>query len=427
MSLVYFQLKGETFIAGANRDTYTGKSAKQIKETLISIETAEGPTAAVIKKGSSGLVHTVTSTLSGYLFGECLWEYLKKEMGRSAGDSIIFCEEKRNESECYLVIVSQGVVIYDAIIPPSQIDEFVSDTIKNSGESFNIIVYGNTPFPAENELGSSIGDIVLEPELIKSYTVLDSPCIDHVLPLKRYLLLPIPSALIKARMAIPKGAIYIILLASFLGYMAYETIVPEEVVKQVTKAVTVVDHYVGFNDKLTTPTHKDILNAMGRAHEELVTLPGVSIQKIYFQHGQGNLTVTANITEASHAQINELLTTSPWEVNFINGQVFFTKDILLKNRQKPTQIYPIKAVLPMVLDGVYLIDGTLSVGDEGATRHYKERTLTIKYEEDYFPSYKTDEIITKFTTLPLHIKSVDVTFTSRSRSEVTTNASLLGE
>lgn len=50
MSLVYFQLKGETFIAGANRDTYTGKSAKQIKETLISIETAEGPTAAVIKK-----------------------------------------------------------------------------------------------------------------------------------------------------------------------------------------------------------------------------------------------------------------------------------------------------------------------------------------------------------------------------------------
>ena len=84
MALTYFQLKGEQFIAGANRDIYVGKSAKQIKDTLLSIERLDGPTSAVIQKGSDGAVNTVTSTVTGYLFGECLWEHLKKENKVSA-------------------------------------------------------------------------------------------------------------------------------------------------------------------------------------------------------------------------------------------------------------------------------------------------------------------------------------------------------
>ena len=427
MALTYFQLKGVQFIAGANRDTYTGKTAKQIKATLMSIEAAEGPTVAVIKKERGGLVRTITSTLKGYLFGECLWEYLKKEKELSDDASIIFCEEKVDNSECYLLIVTKGVVIYDAIIPPSQIDLFVSDTIQASEGGFDIIVFGNTPFPSDSETNYGIGDIILEPQFIKSYTVLDAPCVDHVSPVKSHLLLPIPSALIKARMAIPKGAVYTTLLVVFFAYIGHGTIEPKEVVQQVSNAVTVVDHYIGFNNKLSTPTHKDILTAMGRAYEELAPLPGVAIQKISYQNGKKHLVVTANITAASLAHINKRLKGSPWKVSFTDGQVVFMMDTSLKNRKKPTQIHPLNTSLATVLDGVYLINGAVSIGDLGATRHYAERALTIKYEEGYFPSYKTDEIIKTFTSLPLHIKSIDVAFTSRSRSEVITTASLLGE
>jgi len=426
VALTYFQLKGEQFIAGANRDIYVGKSAKQIKDTLLSIERLDGPTSAVIQKGSDGAVNTVTSTVTGYLFGECLWEHLKKENKVSADASIIFCEERESNSECYLVIVSQGVVIYDAIIPPSLIDEYVSEKIKTSGQRFEIITHGDTPFPNE-ETSAGIGDIVLSSELIKSYLVLDAPCVDHVLALKRYLLLPIPSALERARMGVPKKAIYITLLALTVGYVIYDKIEPEQVIERVTNAVTMVDNYVGFNDKLTTPAHKDILTTMANAYEQLAQLPGIAIQSISFQQGQSQLVVKANAIAASNEKIHKMLTSSLWDVDFIEGQVFFTKDFEFKNRPKPFHIYDIKELLPVLLDGTFLIKGTLSVSDNQATRHYKRRPFTMTYEEKFFPSYKTQAIIDTFEKLPIYIESINITFTSSSRSTVKTNASLLGE
>jgi hypothetical protein len=114
-------------------------------------------------------------------------------------------------------------------------------------------------------------------------------------------------------------------------------------------------------------------------------------------------------------------------VVFENGSVLLTKPLLLKNREKPIDIFPLARLIPVLLDEIYQIYATLSISDISQNRFYGQKKVIITYDENYFPAYKTINIKALLKNMPIFIEKLEVTYSSPTNSKVVWTASLLGE
>ena len=151
MGIFVFEYLGDDFVFGAARDIYTNKSGKEVKAALLSIEMVQGLTTAVIQKDAVGKFHMATASVDGYLFGDCFWDCLKTLDVISSAKNIIYCEEQEGGlGECCLVIISNNMVMYDAMISTKELDDIAVEIIISYGKAFDLFVHGNAPFPLQS-------------------------------------------------------------------------------------------------------------------------------------------------------------------------------------------------------------------------------------------------------------------------------------
>lgn len=427
MGIFVFEYLGDDFVFGAARDIYTNKSGKEVKAALLSIEMVQGLTTVVIQKDADGKFHMATASVDGYLFGDCFWDYLKALDVISSAKNIIYCEEQEGKvGECCLVIISNNMVMYDAMISTKELDDIAVEVIISSGEAFDLFVHGNAPFPLQSSK-DAMGGMVFLSDIISSYTVIDQPNLPHLKANKKYFLSDIPTALRKASISFPTRPVIIVTVLVVIIYWIATSIKPSQLAETVIQDRKPIDHYVGFNNKLMTPHPNTVLNALTGLQMELFDLPKMAIQKITYLHSKENIEVKARILASNHEELSLLLENLQWGVVFENGSVLLTKPLLLKNREKPTDIYPLTRLIPVLLDEIYQIYATLSISDISQNRFYGQKKVIITYDENYFPAYKTLNIRALLKNMPIFIEKLEVTYSSPTNSKVVWTASLLGE
>ncbi|MES2218922.1 MAG: hypothetical protein V4501_10990 [Pseudomonadota bacterium] len=363
---------GERFVIPSYRDTISAKSSGLLKKEVAILSANYGEYIALQRKTST-TYEIAFSTDSGYLFGECVWDYFKRPY------DMIYCEAIPNTSDAYLVIVKSGTVYLDGSFPVDSIPEELI-IFKTQQNNFSIYISGDVPISETPQDGK----FSFDESSVSSFEILPEP-IFATLPVVAAFQLQLIDVVFKSLGigVLPIKQVSMVLVLVGLVYMGYTFITST---KQLPEAFTIVavNPYQGFLDQLSSPDPaKEIRNVLD-VLQIVFTIPGWKPQSFTYDTGfpaklrvpvtsiGGNLQILLDWAYKNNAQ-----------VDVISSIPTVTMLVVTSKRPQPTLIFQMQAVVVTMKDRLAYIlpENSVNVGPIPDRKPFKDGAITITFAD----------------------------------------------
>ncbi|HEU5281021.1 MAG TPA: hypothetical protein VFU82_03465 [Gammaproteobacteria bacterium] len=346
---------GERFVIPSYRDVITAKNNAALKKEIITLSQSYGEYITMQHK--AGVSYDVAfSPDLGYLLGESIWHYFKRPM------DMIYCEAVPNTSEAIMVIVKEGGVYLDGRFPIDSIPEelIIFLTQKNN---FDIFIYGDVPIaeqPADGKFSFDAGSV-------KSFTVLTDPVFPTLPLLKTYQFQLVEATLKRQGISgLPLNQAIAVAVLLGAGWMLWSFIASMRA-PAVVEQVAQVNPYQGYYDAMRSPAPDAELSAMVSVLNDAITIPGWTLTKVTYTTGSVTCSMLSlgGTVESLMAWADARQAT----ISIISTGVQLILPVKTTPRPEPTQIYPTKETLAVILDRlVKVIPGNSFQMDQVATQ-----------------------------------------------------------
>lgn len=351
---VFIRHDGVRFAFYTYRDVLYSTRASVLRQEISDLQRENGDYARFVELGG-GEVEVVFSNEPGYLLAESVSHYLGQP------DNLIYCEQIADQENAVLIIIKEGVVFLDALLPISLlIDEFFSLTT-STNIHYSIYAYGDIP------LGTDTSDekFSFPKEMVSSLKWLESPLIPRIEVDPAFQLLPIQEAFDELEVAksnLPKYFTITVLVLA-VGFLMYWLLKPKEIIVPVVQPLpskpVYVDPYADYKQALLVPSAQAVMLAFNKEVEKLISISGWQVSHISLSNNkiiasleqQGG---SADILLALLAQRNLIL-------QIDNGKATITSSFQLPNRSEPVKIYDIRSLVAQTYDNLRLLVDASSI------------------------------------------------------------------
>ena len=359
---------GERFIIPSYRDTISAKKTSLLKKEVMLLSTNYGEYIALQKK-SATQYEVAFSPDTGYLLGECVWNYFKRPF------DMIYCEEIPNTTEAILVIVKSGSVYLDGSF---QVDSIPEELVifKTQQNNFSIYIYGNVPISKVPEDGKFSFDA----NSVKSFEELNEP-VFPTLPTVKAFQLQLMDTVLKAYGigVLPVKQIAMTILGLGLLYVAYDYIQTHK--KELpTTFITAVNPYQSYIDQLSSPDPPKQLLGLVHSIELLYTIGGWDPSTADFTPGTpGKLRVVMTSTGGTTADLLAWANKHDARVDILGDGTYLNLVIVSSKRDAPTTITSMQNILSTIIDSMseILAGNPVQIGVVSDKKEFVETTLTI--------------------------------------------------
>lgn len=367
---------GVAFAIYTYRELITAKKGPLLRNELMLLSRDNGEYARFYDK-PGGDFEAVFGHEAGYLLGENVWHYFNQP------DDLIYCEQLPDNEHAILVVVRDGNVFIDAKLPLANLlDEFLG--LIAGDNRFDINIYGDLIPLAKT---AQEDKFAFDPNLVKSFTILDAP-IFETLPLdENFRLIPISKAITELGLAensmLKWGISLIVLLVLAFGiYKTMQQPAPLEEVAVTKTTEAPVDPYAGYRAALRTPNPATVIGAAWGTIQQLMSIPGWAPASLTLE---GVQSATATLTDDG----GDTGTLLAWarqhqlEVDISGATPTLTIPYRLENRANPRQIYQLKDTASLLYDDLtrLLPSGSVNLGSMTSEGPYGTMSLEIGLQD----------------------------------------------
>lgn len=251
---------GTEFVLHAYRELIKNGNKAETTQKIRALSNQHGRFARLFKK-ENGAYEGVFSTESGYLLGESVKHYFYQTQ------NLIFCEEY-NKTHLLVVVVQQGIVRLDTIIPKSKLPKALHAFIEDAYQ-YQIFTNGDVPLRRQ--------DSFFPKEKAINFEKISNPLLPRLPTMKSLTLLPLPEA-IKAQhlQNHSSSLIYIAITAVALtaGGIILDTINKSQHQYVNIGTPSVLNLYQAYQSALRSPKAESTLHNLMQTIVTLYTLPG---------------------------------------------------------------------------------------------------------------------------------------------------------
>lgn len=369
---------GTPFVYYTTRESILEKKPALMKQEIRELQAENGNYARFFVQ-MTGDVEAVFSTEPGYLLAESIWDYFNQPQ------DMIFCEELPDGEKAILVVVRDGRVYFDAIMPiVNLVDEFI--VLSSERMQYQIYMYGDHLPLAEVP---SDEKFAFNHEMVKSFIELEDPIFVQLEVDPALKLLPFAQALKDlpfAKSAAPQVIVAIIILA-VLGYGAYQLLKPVPAttplpsVKIVPIKVMPTDPFAQYKHIMDTPSVSDLLLTFVSHLKELYTIPGWQPSNVNYNTQVMNVTLVPVGGTASSLVLwlkkNDMIVTTT------AANASLKIDTKVPNRAPPTQIYNLRDSVVEVFNRMKFIlsDKGVQLGATTKMGNFAQTSLTLNVSD----------------------------------------------
>lgn len=361
---------GERFIIPSYRDTLSAKKPSLLKREIELLSASYGGYIALQKKGVN-LYEVAFSPDSGYLLGECAWQYFKRPY------DMIYCEAIPNTNEAILVIVKSGSVYLDGSFSVDSIAEELV-IFKTQQNAFNIFIYGDVPISQTPEDGK----FSFEAASVKAFSVLSEP-VFPTLPTVKAFQLQLVDTVLKAQgigvlpvKQLITGVFLLILL--YMGYNYLSTAKQE----LPTVIVGTANPYQGYIDQLSSADPAKEIELVYNTINFIYSLPGWAPDSLDYTPGYpAKMRVHVKSTGARTNILLDWAKRNNVTVEILPDGIFLTILGVSPRREAPTTISHMQEIIANMLDRLsYVLPGnSMTFGTTADKRAYVEVNLGITF------------------------------------------------
>jgi hypothetical protein len=329
--------------------------------------------------GHDSQLEAIFSPDSGFLLGESVWFYLNKPA------NLIFCEALPERRLALIVVVRNGVIFMDAKVSFTELmDEFAS--LSTTNDKYDIYTSGEVPLGESGEGGK----FVFDKSMVNSFNVLDEPIFNKIPVYENAQLQPLELALTSPYLGkskvLPIIVGIVVIISLIIGWHIMKNISAQNAPLLRERLVVEgppPDPYAGYYQTLAVPAPQKQLDEFVHLIEIMDGIPGWSLKQITYDGSQYSIQINVNggtITElqnwADEHNIN---------IKLKSDGVFVTLPSSLTNRPKTKEIYPIKNILPLLMDEMDLLlkGKSISLGEITDSGKYKVASLTVNFDKVY--------------------------------------------
>jgi hypothetical protein len=343
----------------------------------------------------------------GYVFGECVWDYLQRP------HNLIYCELSPN-NEVYLVVVKDYSVYIDGIYSLEDVPQELLVFTTAQDVKFDIYTYGNVPISVSDEPGK----VCFKKELVQSFTVLKESLITILPGLAAYRFQPVEELLRQQGAYVAPAkyvVIFIVLLIAGIGYYikANPSTSPET-----AAVVDVINTYVpmavpnffnDYNQALMSPDPTFIAKIVLFKASEVMGLMGWNLTSFTYQ--DNTIVFQLESSGTNSAYLLGWARAHNYTVALNGNTSTLTTNIVVTDKRAiPTEIFPLKQLLSLMNDytGNFLQSSSVAVGAVVDHVYYKESNFTIGFN-DLSPEILL-LLIRQFSKVPVVLLSMSINF-----------------
>lgn len=414
MSQIYVRKSdGVRFVSRATRETFSNDSPTEVKRSLLDMAEITGNKAVVVK-GEEGELHVVSGDDDGYSLGECVLSSLRERGIES--ENIIWCEEvDSDKGDALLVIVLNGYVQYDSVIPPAQLDRDALTLLVNSESEFDIVVHGNVPLSKPDDDELIVADSVklsLRKEIVADFRVMESALFPAVVADDRYQYEQIGAAFNKAGLA--GNGLKLLALASvlllglYLGFSGGEG----EVNSANTKPIDLYSEYK--TEVASSHPGIDFLNVLLWI-DKLKNIEGISLMSA--ELNDRSLTARATLKDSVTRKVVEGLENDDWKISIRSGEIVLRRNIDSSSREVPSTIPSFQSLISVFVDNSINVGFKPVIGTASSNGSLKKSKLSISYKTA--THLKNQYIALMLEGHPLVLKKMSMVMQSKDFDEYT--------
>lgn len=363
---------GERFVIPSYRDTLSAKKTSLLKKEIKLLSSNYGEYITLQRKTTSSY-EIAFSPESGYLLGECVWNYFKRPY------DMIYCEALPNSTDAILVIVKSGTVYLDGSFPIDSIPEELV-VFKTQQNNFSIYVSGDVPLSEESEDGKFSFDA----GSIRSFEALREPLFATLPTVKAFQLQLVDTVLKNYGIGVlPVKNLIAALVLIGVGYMGYSYLSTHKEVPTSFNLVATANPYQGYNDALISPDPSKEIHAIAEVVELLYTIPGwVPLSLTYDPGFPASATVIVASKGARLQILEDWGTRNNIPITITGANVSLKVIIPTAKRPQPMTITSMQSLFVALLDRIsYILPGNnLSIAAVVSKKSYSEATVNIQFD-----------------------------------------------
>jgi hypothetical protein len=360
---------GERFVIPSYRDTLSAKKTSLLKKEIKLLSSNYGEYITLQRKTTS-TYEIAFSPESGYLLGECVWNYFKRPY------DMIYCEAIPNTTDAILVIVKSGTVYLDGSFPVDSIPEELV-IFKTQNTSFSIFISGDVPISHQQEDGK----FSFDESSIRSFDVLEQPVFPTLPTVKAFQLQLVDVVLKNYGIGVlPVKNLVIALVAIGLAYMGYSYLTAHKEISTSFTMVAAVNPYQGYIDELTSPDPSKEIHELSNVVELLYSVPGWLPTSLVYDPGfPAHATVTMESTGGRLQILNDWVDRNNASLNITPSGAFVTIIVPTSKRSEPTTITHMQSLFIALTDRLsYLLPpDSLHIGNMTQKKSYTEAIINV--------------------------------------------------
>ncbi len=391
---------GIHFAVYTYRELILSKRASLLRQEFALLQKENGNYARFFEQ-ETGDIEVVFAQEQSYLLAETIWFYFDQP------NNFIFCEALPDDENAILVVARGGSIFLDSKVPVSGlIDEFIS--LAGSENAYEIFISGDSIPLAQK---SSDEKYAFPPDLVKSFTELDTPVFPLLEPDKDLALLPVNEAFKELSVAKSKMPQIIIgaVIFGLVFFGLYDIFKPAE---KVEVPVSIFkppprDPYAAYKAALATPAPDQLIAAMTDAIAKVSTVPGWQISQLNYSK-QTLITTLQSIGGTTHMLVDWVeLTHVVMHGEGNNATVMVTTKV--PNRSPPKKIYQARFLVADVFDALnrVLPPGSVTIGDYDTYKNYVASSMSVTFSE--ITPNVLNLVGKQLANLPINLGAIDAT------------------
>jgi hypothetical protein len=325
-----------------------------------------------------GLHFAPSASNPGLILGQRIWQFFDKP------ENLIYVEALSDNNEILLVIVRQGSVYRESKIAARDLQEEL-DNLATGDEPYLIRVCGEVTFRFPDRL-------------VTSFDQVPDSVFNHVSSTIESKPRPADVEVSEQKSHLPMFIIGIIMIILFGGYSALHSL----------RFLPTNSQYADYNRALYTAAPSEQLANFSELVKALYFIPGWKVSGLKMQDGEYLMTMQAN--GGNLEWLSRFSKQNNFTLNATGDAVLLTREIALKNRPIPAHIYPLKAVVSIVVDEVdtLLHANAIQLGntEQRGAAAVTPITLTLNNATPEMIDLLGREI----EHLPLQLTAIDISF-----------------
>lgn len=385
---------GTQFVMQTYRELLTQQRKAPLVQQICSLSEQHGQFVRLFKR-QGAQYDAVFSADSGYLLGESVKHYFGQL------NSLIFCEALPDSHQAILVVIRDGSVYLDTLIPTNALYEELLPLMTGK-HPFHIFTSGDL------SLKETPGDghFAFPPELVSSFETLDQPLFPRLPALRSLQLLPLPLALKAEHLSSKSNRIGITIGIVALGLLAWTLFPSEHKATRPKTRTSAVDPYQRYYAALSTPSPTEQLNELAHSLNTLSLIPGWQVDRILFNGKRYHITVTSY--GGTLRMLKEWGDKTHWYYEIAPKSATLSHPSEIRGREKPTVIYNNTEVLTVLIDHLHQLVQERSIQLRKTTQrgNAKENELIITIKNG--SPELLEAIASTLSGLPVTLSSINM-------------------